>query len=148
VISLEQIPGLNASLNSLSTLCLILGFISIKKKKINLHKTLMALAFVFSAFFLGFYLYYHAHIGSKIFPDLGFIKTIYLIILIPHIILAAVMVPLIFATFYFGLKGNVTKHKKFAKITLPIWLYVSITGILIYLMLYKLFVTPQNSLLQ
>ncbi len=108
----------------------------------------MVLAFVFSAFFLGLYLYYHAHIGSKVFPDLGFIKTIYLIILIPHIILAAVMVPLIFTTFYFGLKGNVTKHKKYAKITLPIWLYVSVTGILIYLMLYKWFVTPQNSLLQ
>lgn len=148
MISLDQIPGINAFLNSLSTLCLVVGYVSIKKRKINLHKILMFSAFIFSAFFLGFYLYYHAHIGSKAFPDLGFIKTIYLLILIPHIILAGLMVPLIFTTFYFGLKGNLIKHKKFAKITLPIWLYVSVTGILIYLMLYKWFVTPQNSLLQ
>jgi len=101
----------------------------------------MVSAFVFSTFFLGFYLYYHAHVGSKIFPDLGFIKTIYLVILIPHIILAAVMVPLIFGTFFYAIKGNFIKHKKWAKITLPIWLYVSVTGILIYLMLYRWFGT-------
>jgi putative membrane protein len=141
VISLDQIPGLNASLNAASTFCLLAGFISVKNKKIALHKSLMVTAFIFSSFFLGFYLYYHAHVGSKVFPDLGIIKTIYLAILIPHIILAAVMVPLIFTTFFYALKGNFIKHKKWAKITLPIWLYVSITGILIYLMLYRWFGT-------
>ncbi len=141
MIALDQIPQLNAFLNFAATICLISGYIGIKNKKILMHKILMGTAFVFSALFLGFYLYYHAHVGSKPFPDLGFIKTIYLIILIPHIILAALMVPFIFATFYFALRGNFIKHKKIAKITLPIWLYVSFTGILIYLMLYKWFVT-------
>jgi uncharacterized membrane protein YozB (DUF420 family) len=139
VVSLEDIPGINATLNACSTICLVTGFLSIKKKKITLHKILMVSAFVFSAFFLGFYLYYHAHVGSKAFPDLGFIKTIYLTILIPHIILAAVMVPLIFTTFFYAIRGDFLKHKKWAKITLPIWLYVSFTGILIYLMLYRWF---------
>ena len=139
MISLEEIPAINATLNAFSTFCLVAGFLSIKKKKISLHKTFMISAFIFSAFFLGFYLFYHAHVGSKAFPDLGFIKTIYLAILIPHIILAAVMVPLIFTTFYYAIRGNFLKHKKWAKITLPIWLYVSLTGILIYLMLYRWF---------
>ena len=139
MVSLDQIPVLNASLNTCATICLISGYISIKKKKITLHKSLMVLALMFSGFFLSFYLYYHAHVGSKPFPDLGIIKTIYLFILIPHIILAAVMVPFIFTTLYFALKGNFLKHKKWARRTLPIWLYVSITGILIYLMLYRWF---------
>jgi len=141
LISLEQIPALNASLNGAATLCLIAGYISIKRKREFHHKLFMVSALIFSAFFLGFYLYYHAHVGSKIFPELGFIKTIYLAILIPHIILAAVMVPLILGTFFFAFTGNFIKHKKWAKITLPIWLYVSFTGILIYLMLYKWFGT-------
>jgi uncharacterized membrane protein YozB (DUF420 family) len=139
VVSLEEIPGINATLNACSTICLLVGFISIKKQKVTLHKTLMISAFIFSAFFLGFYLYYHAHVGSKAFPEIGFIKTIYLTILIPHIILAAVMVPLIFTTFFFALRSNFPKHRKWARITLPIWLYVSFTGILIYLMLYRWF---------
>lgn len=141
MIQLDQIPGLNASLNASATICLLAGYISIKNKKISFHKFFMVSALIFSALFLGFYLYYHSHVGSKIFPDLGLIKTIYLAILIPHIILAAVMVPFILGTFFYAFKGDFIKHKKWAKITLPIWLYVSFTGILIYLMLYRWFGT-------
>jgi putative membrane protein len=96
----------------------------------------------FSALFLGFYLYYHYHFGSKKFPDLGWIKTVYLVILVPHIILAAGMVPLIVLTFFHAFRENWEKHKRIAKITFPIWIYVSFTGVLIYLMLYVWFAAP------
>ena len=134
-----NLPALNAVLNSCSTLCLILGFIAIKKRKVGIHKKFMGSAFIFSAIFLCSYLYYHYQVGHTVFPHTGFVKTIYLVILIPHIILAALMVPMILATFYFALKGNFESHKKIAKWTLPIWLYVSLTGIIIYFMLYRWF---------
>jgi putative membrane protein len=99
----------------------------------------MVSALVFSTFFLSGYLVYHYHHGSKPFPDLGWIKTVYLVILIPHIILAAAMVPMIVVTFYYAFTNNREKHKKIARITFPIWMYVSVTGVLIFLMLYRWF---------
>ena len=136
MLSLDQIPALNACLNGIAALFLIFGYIAIKMDKRDLHKWLMITGFVFSALFLAFYLYYHFHAGSKIFPDLGWIKTLYLLILFPHIILATLMVPLILKTFFHAFKGEWEKHKKVARITFPIWIYVSITGVLIYFMLY------------
>lgn len=133
---LTQIPVLNATLNLCATICLLSGFISIKKKNEKIHKIFMVNALLFSTFFLGFYLYYHAHIGSKKFMEEGMVKIIYYIILFPHIILAAVMVPFILLTFYHAARKNWEVHKKFARITFPMWLYVSITGVLIYFMLY------------
>ena len=138
MIETSNLPSLNAILNSCSAICLILGFISIKKRKVELHKKFMASAFIFSTIFLTSYLYYHYQVGHTVFPHTGLIKTIYLIILIPHIILAVIMVPLILTTFYFALKGNFESHKKIARWTLPIWLYVSFTGIIIYFMLYSM----------
>jgi putative membrane protein len=99
----------------------------------------MLAALFFSACFLTGYLIYHYHHGSTKFPDLGWIKTIYLLILIPHIILAAVMVPMIGATFYFAFTENFDKHRKIARLTFPIWMYVSVTGVIIFLMLYHWF---------
>lgn len=96
-------------------------------------------ALFFSTIFLAGYLTYHYYHGSKIFPELGFIKTIYLIILVPHIILAAVMVPMIVMTFVLAFKKKWEAHMKWARITFPIWLYVSITGVLIYLMAHVWF---------
>jgi uncharacterized membrane protein YozB (DUF420 family) len=136
MLVLSQIPALNASLNGLAAFFLILGFIFIKFKRKKAHKWSMIIGFFFSALFLGFYLYYHYHAGSKKFPDLGFIKALYLLILFPHIILATLMVPLILKTFYHAYKQEWEKHKKVARITFPIWIYVSITGVLIYFMLY------------
>lgn len=135
----ESLPLFNAIFNSLSTICLILGYYSIKKKQEETHKRFMVSAFVFSSIFLAGYLTYHYHHGSKPFPDLGWIKTVYLAILIPHILLAAIMVPLILITFYHAFKDNREKHRKMARITFPIWMYVSITGVVIYLMLYQWF---------
>ena len=137
----NNLPALNAIFNLLSTFCLMLGFYFIKRpiRDEKSHKICMFLALIFSAIFLMGYVTYHYHHGSTKFPDLGWIKTLYLIILIPHIILAVVMVPMIALTFNHALRGNFQKHKKLACITFPIWMYVSVTGVIIYLMLYQLF---------
>jgi len=136
-----DLPGINASLNFLSTLCLISGYYFIKRKQKNetIHKWFMVSALFFSTLFLTGYLVYHYHHGSKPFPDLGWIKTFYLSILIPHIILAAVMFPLFVMTFFYSFTNKLEKHKKIARITFPIWMYVSVTGVLIFLMLYRWF---------
>lgn len=137
----KDLPGLNAILNSCSTFCLILGYYFIKKspKDEKRHKMCMLSALFFSTLFLIGYLTFHYHHGSTKFPDLGWIKTLYLVILVPHIILAAVMVPMIVATFFYALSGNFIKHRKIARFTFPVWLYVSVTGVMIYIMLYRLF---------
>lgn len=135
-MTVQDLPTLNASLNSIAGILLLIGYISIKQGKQELHKKMMWSALVVSAFFLTSYLIYHYHVPSKKFPDLGWIKTVYLIILIPHIILAAVMVPMILKTFWHAYREEWEKHKKIARITFPIWMYVSVTGVIVYLMLY------------
>ena len=136
-----NLPAFNATFNLLSTCCLALGFYFIKKtpKDERRHKICMFLALIFSSIFLAGYLTFHYHHGSTKFPELGWIKTLYLSILLPHIILAVVMVPMILMTFNYALRGNFQKHKKIARITFPIWMYVSVTGVIIYLMLYHFF---------
>lgn len=138
-MTLQDLPTLNASLNSIAGLLLLFGYISIKQGKKELHKKLMVSALGVSAAFLTSYLIYHYSAPSKKFPDLGWIKTLYLLILVPHIILAAVMVPMILKTFWHGFRGEWEKHKKIARITFPVWMYVSVTGVLVYLMLYRWF---------
>jgi len=135
----SSLPLINAIFNFLSTICLIVGFIAIKNKKKELHKKFMLGALFFSTIFLTGYLIYHYHHGSTIFPELGWIKTLYLLILFPHIILAVIMVPMIIMTFYHAFGNNFEKHKRLAKITFPIWMYVSVTGVLIYLMVHQWF---------
>lgn len=138
-MTVQDLPTLNASLNTVAGILLLFGYISIKQGKKELHKKLMISALLVSAAFLTSYLIYHYHVPSKKFPDLGWIKTVYLVILIPHIILAAVMVPMILKTFWHAFRGEWEKHKKIAKITFPIWMYVSVTGVIVYLMLYQWF---------
>lgn len=135
----SNLPAFNAIFNLFSTTCLILGFYFIKNKNVEQHKKCMVGALVFSTIFLAGYLTYHFNHGSTQFPELGWIKTFYLSILFPHIILAVVMVPMILITFYHGLKNNVEKHRRMARITFPIWMYVSVTGVIIYLMVHQLF---------
>ena len=137
----SNLPAINAVFNLLSTLCLCFGYYFIKKspKDERRHKICMFCALIFSSIFLAGYLTFHYHHGSTKFPDLGWIKTIYLVILIPHIILAAVMVPMIVATLILALKGDFERHRKMARFTFPIWMYVSVTGVIIYLMIYQLF---------
>lgn len=138
-MTIQDLPTLNASLNSISGVLLLSGYIAIKKNKRILHRNLMISALVVSAAFLTSYLIYHFHVPSKKFPDLGWIKTVYFLILFPHIILAAVMVPMILKTFWHAYKQEWEKHKKIARITFPIWMYVSVTGVIVYMMLYHWF---------
>ncbi len=135
-MTVQDLPTLNASLNTMAGILLLSGYISIKLGKKTLHRNLMISALAVSAAFLTSYLIYHYHVPSKKFPDLGFIKTVYLLVLIPHIILAAVMVPMILKTFWHAYKQEWEKHKKIARITFPIWMYVSVTGVIVYFMLY------------
>ena len=148
-----DLPFINACLNLLSSIFLILGWVAIKKKNIIKHKNLMITAFITSAVFLMCYLYYHYTVGHLVFKGEGMVRTVYLIILVPHIILAALMVPMIIATFVYAFKSNwedpedkyVAKHRKLAKITLPIWLYVSVSGVILYLYIYVLFPAKEES---
>ena len=129
---IEFLPVLNASLNSLASVFLVAGYIFIKKKNEIMHRNMMISAFVASSLFLVSYLVYHYAHGDTKFINVGFIKYSYFFILISHIILSGVVLPLIFTTFYYIFTNNRAKHKKFARITFPIWLYVSVTGVLVF----------------
>lgn len=135
--SLADLPLLNALLNATSAVLLSIGVIHIKNGRVDAHRRVMILAFIVSAAFLTSYLIYHANIGSKPYPGTGIMRTIYFAILIPHVILAAAVLPLALVTLSRGLKMDVVRHRKIAKITFPIWLFVSVTGVFVYLMLYS-----------
>jgi putative membrane protein len=131
-------PELNAALNLISAILLVLGYTLIRQRAITAH-TLCMLGATFTSFlFLIGYLYYHYHHGSTPFPGTGWSRTLYFSILIPHTILAAVQVPLILITLWHAFRGNFQKHRRIANVTLPIWLYVSVTGVVIYWMLYRM----------
>lgn len=135
----SKLPTLNAILNSISATLLILGFIFIKRKNTKAHKIYMISAFCTSTLFLISYLIYHYRVGSVKFQGTGFIRQIYFFILLTHTILAIAIVPLAIRTVYLALKSSFDRHKKIAYITLPIWVYVSISGVVIYLLLYQFF---------
>lgn len=132
------LPTLNAVLNSLAGVLLVLGFVFIKQKKVAQHRACMLAAFGVSAVFLVSYLIHHAQVGSVPFKGPAALRPVYFAILIPHVILAAAVVPLALTTIYRGLKGNVQKHKPLARVTLPVWLFVSVSGVVVYLMLYQM----------
>lgn len=132
------LPAVNAVLNCTAALLLVLGFVFIRQKKVALHRACMLAAFAVSSVFLVCYLVHHARVGSVPFRGTGAVRTLYFAILIPHVLLAAAVVPLAVTTIYRGLKGNVQKHRPLARVTLPIWLFVSISGVVIYLMLYQM----------
>ncbi len=136
-MNISDFPTINAFLNLISTILLIIGYVMIKGGNRAAHKKIMLSAVVSSAVFLTFYTIYHGAVGSVPYPYYDWTRSIYFIILIPHIILAAVMVPFILAAIYFALKEKFDSHKKIVKIIWPVWLFVSISGILIYLMLYR-----------
>ena len=134
-LDVSFLPFFNASINGLTTLLLILGYYLIINKKREAHKIVMLTSFGTSSLFLVSYVIYHwFKSGPK--PYLGDYETIYYIILITHIVLAAIIIPLALFTLYRGWTSQISKHRKIARITLPIWLYVSVTGVMIYLMLY------------
>ncbi|MBS1272547.1 MAG: hypothetical protein MAGBODY4_01693 [Candidatus Marinimicrobia bacterium] len=135
----EMLPAVNATLNGISAVLLTIGYILIRNGKWRIHKKVMLTAFGVSILFLISYLIYHANAGSTPFTGEGWVRPVYFAILITHIILAAVIVPLALITLFRGLRERFDKHRKIARWTLPIWLYVSVTGVIIYVMLYHLY---------
>jgi putative membrane protein len=138
LISVSQLPSLNAALNSLSAAFLLLGFFFINSKNIKAHKACMLSAFTSSSLFLVSYLVYHYEVGSVPFKGQGGMRTVYFTILLTHTILAAAVVPLALITLTRALKERFAAHRRIARWTFPIWLYVSVTGVVVYWMLYGL----------
>jgi uncharacterized membrane protein YozB (DUF420 family) len=136
--TLSDLPALNATLNGIAGLCLLAGYYFIRQRQIARHRAAMVGAFAMSTLFLISYVIYHANIGSKPFQGQGPIRVVYFTILITHIILATAVVPLALITLSRGLKRDDARHRRIAKITWPIWMYVSVTGVVVYLMLYQL----------
>ncbi len=136
---ISQLPHLNAILNATSGALLFAGYLFIVRGKINAHRACMVSAFVTSTIFLVSYLTYHYFHGSTRFAGQGFVRTLYFSILISHTILAAVIVPLIIVTLFRAARGEFIKHRRIARWTFPLWLYVSVTGVVVYMMLYQLY---------
>ena len=136
-MSVSDLPALNASLNALSTILLVTAWFFIKARRIDAHRRCMILAFITSALFLTSYVIYHAQVGSKPFPGTGPMRTVYFAILVPHVILAALVLPLAIVTLRRGLRRDDVRHRRIARVTLPLWLFVSVTGVIVYLMLYQ-----------
>ena len=132
------LPLLNACLNATSAALLSAGWVFIRRKHVTAHKTCMVSALAVSTLFLVSYVTYHALAGSRPFEGRGWIRVVYFPLLVSHIILAAAIVPLALTTVYRALQGNFARHVRIARWTLPIWLYVSVTGVLVYVMLYRL----------
>ena len=135
-MTIQDLPALNAALNATAGCLLATGLYFIKQRRIAAHRACMIAALVVSSLFLVSYIVYHAHIGSKPFHGQGPIRVVYFLILITHVILAAVIVPLALVTVRRGLRMDVTRHRRIARWTWPLWMYVSVTGVVIYVMLY------------
>jgi putative membrane protein len=138
---LSTLPAVNASLNAASAFLLTLGYVFIRQRAITAHTMCMLAACFTSTLFLISYLVYHYYHGSTPFPGQGMIRYVYFAVLISHTILAVLVVPLAVTTLYRGLKGRFPKHVRIARLTLPLWLYVSVTGVLVYWMLYHFHVS-------
>jgi uncharacterized membrane protein YozB (DUF420 family) len=137
LISLSQLPTVNAALNSLSAVFLFIGFLCIKSRNRSAHRVCMLAACASSTLFLISYLVYHFQVGSVPFKGVGAVRVVYFVILISHTILAVTVVPLALITLIRALRERFDAHRKIARWTFPIWLYVSITGVIVYAMLYR-----------
>lgn len=132
-------PAINATLNGASAVLLTTGRFFIARKQIQQHKACMIAAVATSSVFLICYLYYHAHVGSVHFPGQGWARPVYFTILISHTLLAAAVVPLVLLSLINGLKSRFDRHRRISRWTFPIWLYVSVTGVVVYIMLYQIY---------
>ena len=137
-MSVTDLPALNATLNGIAGALLLAGFYFIRRRQIRRHRSAMLAAFATSTLFLISYVIYHANVGSRPFTGVGAIRVVYLTILVTHIILAAAIVPMALLTLKRGLVRDDARHRRIAKITWPLWMYVSITGVVIYVMLYQM----------
>ena len=137
-MSVADLPALNATLNAIAAVLLVTGYVFIRRKDRRRHRACMIAALITSGLFLTSYVIYHAQVGSVPFKGTGWIRTVYFSVLIPHVILAAAIVPPVLITASRALTAKYDKHRRIARWTLPIWLYVSVTGVIVYLMLYQL----------
>ena len=138
MLTFADLPALNATLNATSAVLLTIGWILIRRGRWRQHRAFMIAAFSTSALFLISYLTYHAHAGSKHFTGQGTIRVVYFSILLTHTVLAVTIVPLALITLSRGLSSRFDRHRAIARWTLPLWMYVSVTGVVVYLMLYQL----------
>jgi len=136
-VTVTDLPAINAALNAVSTVLLCVGYVLIRAGRIEQHRRAMLAAFATSTLFLASYLVYHFEVGSVPFTRQGFVRPVYFTILITHVVLAAAVPPLALITLSRGLKGRYNRHRTIARWTLPIWLYVSVTGVLVYVLLYQ-----------
>jgi uncharacterized membrane protein YozB (DUF420 family) len=133
-----DLPAVNATLNAIAFVFLVTGHVFIRRGQWQRHRACMIGALVVSGLFLTSYVIYHLQVGSVPFRKTGWIRTVYFAVLIPHVILAAAIVPLILITVSRALSRRFDKHRRIARWTLPLWLYVSITGVIVYVMLYQM----------
>ena len=138
MLQVTTLPAVNAALNALTALLLVAGYVQIRRRRIAAHRACMLAAFTTSVLFLVSYLTYHAQVGSQPFTGQGPIRSVYFVVLISHIVLAALILPLALVTLRRGLRRDDVRHAAIARWTLPIWLYVSVTGVVVYWMLYRL----------
>lgn len=138
-MDIASLPTLNACLNGIATILLLVGYDRIRRREIAQHRACMLAAFATSIAFLISYVIYHYHAGSVRFPGTGVARGLYLLVLFTHVVLAAVLPFLAAATLYLGLRGDFGRHRRIARWTLPIWLYVSVTGVLVYVVLYRIY---------
>jgi uncharacterized membrane protein YozB (DUF420 family) len=137
-VSVSDLPALNATLNATCAVLLTIGWTLIRRGRVDLHRKVMIAAFCTSTAFLVSYLIYHAQVGSVRFTKEGAIRIVYFTILLTHTVLAAAIVPMVLMTLSRGLKRQDVRHRAIARWTMPLWLYVSVTGVVVYLMLYRL----------
>ena len=136
-MTVHDLPAVNASLNALSGVLLLIGYVLIRNRRIELHRKFMLAAFAASSLFLVFYVIYHAQVGSVPFTRQGFVRPLYFTVLITHVTLAAAVLPLALVTLSRGLAARYNAHRRIARWTFPIWMYVSVTGVLVYVLLYQ-----------
>lgn len=139
MFEVTELPAVNATLNGIAATLLAAGYACIRRGRIDLHRRCMLAAFATSALFLVSYLVYHAQVGSRPFTGEGPVRVVYFTILVSHIVLAAAILPLAIVTLRRGLRRDDARHAALARWTLPIWLYVSVTGVAVYWMLYRLY---------
>ncbi len=136
-MAVTDLPAVNATLNAISGVLLLIAYAHIRARRIEQHRRFMLAAFTTSSLFLVCYLVYHAQVGSVPFTRQGFVRPLYFTILITHVTLAATVVPLALVTLSRGLKARYPQHRRIARWTFPVWMYVSVTGVLVYVLLYQ-----------
>lgn len=137
MVTLQDLPTVNAALNAATATLLCCGYVLIRTGRRRAHRAVMLSAFALSTAFLASYLWYHAHAGVTRFAGRGWIRPVYFAILLSHTVLAAAIVPLVLVTLARGLRSDFSRHARLARWTLPVWLYVSVTGVVVYVLLYR-----------